>query len=124
MSEKSESKRDGAKLQPNSGRGQYSKGDATLGPFVIDYKEAAKSFALNLKRWAKVCTDTMAVDRSKHPMLRITLGEDQQKVRLDIIERSMTADLLEKSRRYDILMEQLRAYPEIYDTMQEYFNGG
>ena len=39
MSEKSEAKRDGAKQQKNSGRGNYQKGDAQWNDFVVDYKE-------------------------------------------------------------------------------------
>ena len=43
MSERSEVKRDGAKAQKNSGRGDYQKGDAKWKKFVVDYKEYAKS---------------------------------------------------------------------------------
>ena len=42
MSERSEVKRDGAKAQKNSGRGDYQKGDAKWKKFVVDYKEYAK----------------------------------------------------------------------------------
>ena len=123
MSEKSEARRDGARLQRNSGRGQYSKGDAIDGPFVVDYKDATKSFSLNIGVWSKICTDTIRVDRSKHPLLRITLGEGKSKVRLDILERDVVKQLVEDRRKLDILLEQLQAHPEIYDTMMEYING-
>ena len=43
MSEKNESKRIGAKQHKNSGR-NTQKGDATWRGFVIDFKEASKSF--------------------------------------------------------------------------------
>ena len=39
MSERSEVKRDGAKAQKNSGRGDYQKGDAKWKQFLVDYKE-------------------------------------------------------------------------------------
>ncbi len=46
MSERGEVKRDNAKAQKNSGRGQYQKGDAKWKQFVVDYKEAGTSFNL------------------------------------------------------------------------------
>ena len=39
MSERSEVKRDKAKAQKNSGRGDYQKGDAQWKQFLVDYKE-------------------------------------------------------------------------------------
>ena len=56
MSERSEVKRDGAKAQKNSGRGDYQKGDAKWKSFLIDYKEAGTSFNLNKDNWSKICT--------------------------------------------------------------------
>jgi len=47
MSERAEVKRDGAKAQKNSGRGDYQKGDAQWNKFLVDYKEASTSFTLN-----------------------------------------------------------------------------
>jgi len=85
MSEKSEAKRDGAKLQKNSGRGQYQKGDATLDDFVVDYKEYSNSISLNQSMWAKICTDTFKVSRDKYPVLKLVLGE-KMKIRLAVIE--------------------------------------
>ncbi len=58
MSERSEVKRDGAKAQKNSGRGDYQKGDAKWKQFLVDYKEASSSFTLNKPVWSKICTDT------------------------------------------------------------------
>ena len=46
MSERSESKRIGAKQHKNSGRNN-KKGDATWRNFVVDFKEVSKSFTLN-----------------------------------------------------------------------------
>ena len=46
MSERAEVRRDGAKAQKNSGRGDYQKGDAQWKQFLVDYKEAGVSFTL------------------------------------------------------------------------------
>lgn len=93
MSERSEIKRDGAKAQKNSGRGDYQKGDAKWKDFVVDYKESAKSFTLNKDVWAKICTDTFKVSRNMHPALKIIIGEDT-KIRLGIIEWSVLEELI------------------------------
>lgn len=93
MSERSEIKRDNAKKQKNSGRGQYQKGDAKWYNFVVDYKESKSSFTLNKDVWSKICTDTFKVNRSMHPVLKIIIGEDS-KTRLAIIEWSMLEDLV------------------------------
>ncbi len=94
MTERGEAKRDGAKQQKNSGRGQYQKGDAKWYNFVVDYKESNSSFTLNKDVWAKICTDTFKVDRNMHPALKIIIG-DKSKVRLGIIEWSILEDLVE-----------------------------
>lgn len=94
MSERGEIKRDGAKAQKNSGRGQYQKGDAKWYNFVVDYKETASSFNLNKDVWAKICTDTFKVNRNMHPALKIIIGEDK-KTRLAIIEWSVLEDLVD-----------------------------
>lgn len=93
MSERSEIKRDGAKAQKNSGRGQYQKGDAKWYSFVVDYKEANASFNLNKDVWAKICTDTFKVNRNMHPCLKIIIGEES-KVRLGIVEWAMLEELI------------------------------
>jgi hypothetical protein len=93
MSERSEVKRDGAKAQKNSGRGDYQKGDAKWNQFLVDYKEASRSFTLNKDVWAKICTDTFKVSRNMHPALKIIIGEDA-KVRLGIIEWSILEELI------------------------------
>ena len=48
MSERSESKRLGAKQHKNSGRNN-KKGDATWNNFTVDFKESSKSFTLALE---------------------------------------------------------------------------
>jgi hypothetical protein len=94
MSERAEVKRDGAKAQKNSGRGDYQKGDAQWKKFLVDYKEAGKSFTLNKDNWAKVCTDTFKVNRDMHPALKIIIGTES-KVRLGIIEWSILEELIQ-----------------------------
>jgi hypothetical protein len=93
MSERSEIKRDGAKAQKNSGRGEYQKGDAKWNQFLVDYKEASSSFTLNKTVWSKICTDTFKVDRDMHPALKIIIG-NESKVRLGIIEWSVLEELI------------------------------
>lgn len=101
MTEKSEARRDGARLQKNSGRGQYAKGDAKTDKLLIDYKEAERSFTLNKAAWAKVCTDAVAESRRSaeplSPALKIILGTGNQKVRLAVVEWSLLEELLEQS---------------------------
>lgn len=85
MSEASEAKIDGARLQKNSGRGKIQKGDATLYDMVIDYKEYAKSFAVSPQLWGKVCTDAMRVGFDKNPVLKLIMGVGADKTRLAVI---------------------------------------
>ncbi len=93
MSERSEVKRDKAKAQKNSGRGDYQKGDAQWNQFLVDYKESKSSFNLNKENWAKICTDTFKVNRNMHPALKIIIGEDV-KIRLGVIEWAILEDLI------------------------------
>lgn len=86
MTEKSESKRIGAKQHKNSGR-NTQKGDASWKNFVIDFKEVGKSFTLNKKVWAKATTD--AIKNGKDPAIVVVIGEGNTKVRLAIIEMSI-----------------------------------
>lgn len=102
MTERGEIKRDGAKAQKNSGRGPYQKGDSTWRSFVVDYKEAHRSFTLNKDVWAKICTDTFKVSRDRQPALKIILG-DTQKVRLGIIEWDYLEELEEIKSMYEEL---------------------
>jgi hypothetical protein len=95
MSERSEAKRDGAKLQKNSGRGPYQKGDATWNEFVVDYKEYEKSISITKEIWAKVCTDTFKVSRDKYPVLKLILGSNNDKIRLAVIEWSLLEEMVE-----------------------------
>jgi len=92
MTEKSESKRIGAKQHKNSGR-NTQKGDATWNNFLVDFKECSKSFTLNEEVWAKVVTD--AIKQGKDPALMIILGQGNKKVRLTIIETEMLQQLVD-----------------------------
>ena len=92
LTEKSESKRIGAKQHKNSGR-NTKKGDASWKNFVVDFKEVGKSFTLNKEVWAKATTDAMK--NGKDPAIVVVMGEANSKVRLAIIEMSILEQLLE-----------------------------
>ena len=95
MSELGEIKRDGATPQKNSGRGKHEKGDATLGPFCIDYKEYSEQFGVSRAVWAKISTDAWQV--KKLPALRLVLGSDDDttKTRLWVVGDTMFREMLE-----------------------------
>jgi hypothetical protein len=92
MSEKSESKRIGAKQHKNSGRGTH-KGDATWENFTVDFKEVGKSFTLNKEVWAKATTD--AIRNNNDPAIVVVIGEDS-KTRLAVIELSLLEMILDQ----------------------------
>jgi outer membrane phospholipase A len=96
MSEKSESKRIGAKQHKNSGRG-IKKGDATWENFTVDFKESKKSFTLNHDVWAKATTD--AIKNNNDPALVLVLGEGNKKIRLAILEFSILEELINTDSR-------------------------
>ena len=94
--EKGESKRDGSKLQKNSGRGKIQKGDAVWHDFIIDYKHYSNSISISKGMWAKICTDTFKVDRNKYPLLKLVLGEgDSHNTRLAVIEWALFEQMVE-----------------------------
>lgn len=86
MTEKAEAKRDGARLQKNSGRGKFAKGDATWYNHVIDYKEYEKSYSISRDNWAKICTDTVKVNFRYQPCIKVILGSENEKVRLAVVD--------------------------------------
>ena len=90
MSERSESKRLGAKQHKNSGRNTH-KGDATWKNFTVDFKEVSKSFTLNQKVWAKAVTD--AIKNNNDPAIIVVIGEGTNKVRLAITELAIIEQL-------------------------------
>lgn len=95
MSEETEAKRDGSKLQRNSGRGILEKGDAKIGPFLIDYKEYDESFGVSRKAWAKCRLDAWKM--KLEPALKLVLGtkESTDKVRLWVVSDTMFHEMLE-----------------------------
>ena len=97
LTEKSEIKRDGAKAQKNSGRGKIQKGDATWKGFVVDYKEYSKSYSISRSSWSKICMDAWKSDTLSSPILKLILGEGQDKVRLAVVEWSVLEMLLEEN---------------------------
>lgn len=92
MSEKSESKRIGAKQHKNSGRGIH-KGDATWESFTVDFKEVGKSFTINKEVWAKATTD--AIRNGNDPAIVVVIGESGIKTRLAVIELSVLEQLID-----------------------------
>lgn len=110
MSEKSEAARSGDRLQRNSGRGPYAKGDALSTYFLVDYKEVEKSFTLNKGVWAKVVSDTMAVDRNRMPALKIILGPPREKIRLAIVEQAVLEEYEEMRASRDRAIEALEDF--------------
>ena len=96
MSEKSEIKRlKTAKAHKNSGRNTL-KGDATWESFVVDIKEAKKSFSLNEKVWAKITTDAIKAGIDKSPALIIVLGDGPKKIRLVITELNVIEEMIDR----------------------------
>lgn len=93
MSERTESKRLGAKQTKNSGRGT-KKGDATWENFTVDFKEYPKGFTVNKDNWAKAVTD--AIRNGNDPAIFVVLGEGNAKVRLAIIEVEMLEQLIDR----------------------------
>ena len=93
MSERSESSRIGARQHKNSGR-NTKKGDATWKNFTVDFKEYPKGFTVNKENWAKAVTDSLK--NKNDPAIFITLGEDNAKVRLAVIELSLLEQMLEQ----------------------------
>lgn len=93
MSEKAEAKRDGSRLQKNSGRGQYQKGDARLDIFTVDYKEYEKSFSVSKNVWAKICMDAWK-NGNTEPALKVILGSGNEKTRLWIVREHIIEDYI------------------------------
>jgi len=93
LTEKSESKRLGAKQHKNSGRNTH-KGDATWKNFTVDFKEVGKSFTLNKDVWAKAVTD--AIKNNNDPAIIVVIGEGNSKVRLAITELSLLEQFMDE----------------------------
>lgn len=96
LSEKSESRRIGAKQHKNSGR-NTKKGDATWENFTVDFKEVSKSFTVNKDVWAKAVTDS--IKNNNDPAIIVIIGEGSQKVRLAIIEFSILEEMVNNGKQ-------------------------
>jgi len=91
--EKREIARFGGTPQKNSGRGLYQKGDAKLGPFIVDVKEYGKSFGLSKKVWLKISSD--AVKCSGEPALNVVLGDTEtNRLRLWVVQEDMFEQMM------------------------------
>lgn len=104
MSELKEIARDGATPQRNSGRGILEKGDATLGPLLIDYKEYDRSFGVSRKVWAKLTSDAFKAGH-REPALKLVLGDKDatDKLRLWVVQDEFFHQMLEAWReKYDL----------------------
>lgn len=103
MSEEGEAKRDGARLQSNSGRGHIQKGYAIYGDFCVDYKEYTDGFRLSRAVWAKADSD--ALRNKKHPALKVVLAnkENTHRVRLFVVEEKLFREMKEAwEEKYEI----------------------
>lgn len=97
-SELAEIARFGGTPQKNSGRGAVKKGDATLGPFLVDVKEYKKSYSVSVENWAKVSSDAVRAGRYQ-PALAIVLDG---KVRIWAISERMFLEMYEAwKEKYD-----------------------
>lgn len=86
-------KKMGGKAQKNSGRGAVAKGDATLGPFLVDVKEYKVGYTINLDNWAKICTDAVRMGRMQ-PALNVIMGETRR-VGVWVVSDAMFHEMLE-----------------------------
>lgn len=93
QSELDEIKRFGGTPQKNSGRGAVKKGDAILGPFLVDVKEYAKSYGLSISNWAKISSDAIK-SGGYQPALNVVLGETNR-VRLWVVSEEMFLEMHE-----------------------------
>lgn len=75
----------------NSGRGMKP-GDGSWHQFVIDVKHRIKSFTLDEKVWAKICTDTVNVSIDKEPALIVVFDSN---IKLAVIALDTLEELIE-----------------------------
>ena len=98
-SEAAEIKRFGGKAQKNSGRGVVAKGDAILGPFLVDVKEYSKSYSISVDNWAKISSDAVKAGRLQ-PALAIVLDG---RVRVWAISELMFMEMFEAwKEKYEV----------------------
>ena len=96
MTEAKEIAKMGGRPQRNSGRGILEKGDATLGPFLVDVKEYDESFTVSRANWAKLQSDAFRAQQ-RQPMFWLALGskESDAKLRVVVVSRDMFEEMLE-----------------------------
>lgn len=104
MTEANEIKKMGGRPQRNSGRGILEKGDATLGPFLVDVKEYDESFSVSRANWAKLQSDAFRAQQ-RQPMFWLALGEKESKTKLRVVV--VSRDMFE----------------EMYDAWQQVYGG-
>ena len=93
MTEKREIEIMGGRAQRNSGRGILEKGDATLGPFLVDIKEYEESFSVSRTNWAKLQSDAFRAQQ-RQPLFWLSLGEKGNDTRLRVVV--LTKDMFEE----------------------------
>lgn len=93
-----EARRDGATLVSNSGRGLH-KGDAVMGPFLVDYKYGHKSFTINVSKWAKINADAFQ-NGQRIPALKLILENQPSHVRLFIIDEESMREYRDLKEKY------------------------
>jgi hypothetical protein len=95
LSEKNEIEKMGGRAQRNSGRGILEKGDATLGPFLVDVKEYDESFSVSRSNWAKLQSDAFRAQQ-RQPMFWLALGSKENgavPLRLVVLTRNMFEEM-------------------------------
>lgn len=103
MSEKNEIEKMGGRAQRNSGRGILEKGDATLGPFLVDIKEYDESFSVSRANWAKLQSDAFRAQQ-RQPMFWLALGskDSNNKLRVVVLSEHMFQEMYEAwKEKYD-----------------------
>ena len=66
------------------------KGDGTWEEFLVDVKEANKTFTISKQTWGKVCKDALT-HREKDPMLLVVLDGNTRLavIEFEVLERLM-----------------------------------
>lgn len=119
MSEAIEARRDGARLQPNSGRGTFAKGDAIMANWLIDYKEYPTGMPFDEIMWGKVCTDAANVSVELEPAIKLVLGGGMRKTRIGICDWA-TYEFFNKDSEHETLYVRRSVKIDKYDGVKKY----
>lgn len=101
--ERYELSRIGATPTKNSGRGAHHKGDGILtgdsgeDVYTVDVKEYANSYSLSRVNLAKISTD--ARKNKTQPLLQVTLGTEEPRVRWIAIPEDMFMEMWEEYKK-------------------------